>query len=303
MRSHALWAVGSLTIAAAVIAAYLIGQNPVEEVKQADAAPTYPIERNIRYSYRIRNVSGEFLEKAEFWTYAPVSQTPTQRTLDIRSSSAYDLEIDQLGNQRLRYTLENLPPYSTRTITIHVQLGMSDQPNALPLSDAVNFLETEQYIESDSPIIKSLAMQLRSDKPDETVASSYRWVARNLRDEGYVQNDRGALHAMDTKTGDCTEYMYLLMALNRSNGIPTQGIAGFVVEEDAVLRPRDYHNWTVALIDGLWELVDPHKEVFMNNRSDYVAMRLLGGAEPEPESPINSQTLFGKGAGIDVVMN
>lgn len=85
MRSHALWSAGSLTIVAVVIAAYLVWEKPVEEVKQADATPTYPIERNIRYSYRIKNVSGEFLEKAEFWTYAPVRQTPTQRTLNIRS--------------------------------------------------------------------------------------------------------------------------------------------------------------------------------------------------------------------------
>lgn len=301
MRSHVLWSVGALVIAAAVTAAYLIWQKPAEEVKQTDAALTYPIERNIRYSYRIRNVSGEFLQKAEFWTYAPVRRTPTQLTRNIQSSRAYDLEIDRLGNQRLRYTLDNLPPYSTKTITIRVQLGMSDFPNVLLPSDSANYLKPEQYIESDSTIIKSLATQLRGNKPHETVALSYEWVAKNLRDEGYVQYDRGALHTMDTKTGDCTEYMYLLTALNRSNGIPTQGVAGFVVGEDAVLRPRDYHNWTVALIDGLWELVDPHKEVFMSNRSDYVAMRLLGGAEPE--RAINSQTLFGKGPGIEVVMN
>ena len=301
MRSLAVWSLSALAIFTAVIAARLLWEDPVEQAEKTDVAPSYPIQRNIRYSYRIRNVSGEFLEKAQFWTYAPVSQTPTQRTLSIRSSRAYDLEVDQLGNQRMRFTLDNLPPYSTRTVTIHVRLGMSDYPNAFPASEVTSFLEPEKYIESDSRVIRSLAMQLRADKPSQTVAQSYAWVARNLQDQGYVQHDRGALSAMATKTGDCTEYMYLLMALNRSNGIATQGVAGFVVEEDAVLRPRDYHNWTLVLMDGLWGVVDPHKEVFMSNHSDYVAMRLLSGTQPEPA--ISSQTLFGTDAGVEVVMN
>ncbi|MES9857113.1 MAG: transglutaminase domain-containing protein [Sedimenticola sp.] len=275
---------------------YLSWSLPVE--KQDDLTSSYPIERNIRYSYQLKNISGTFLKEAEFWTHVPVKQTSSQQTRNIHSTAAYKLESDVEGNQRLIYTVKNIPPYGTKTITINVKLAMSDKPNNLPSSDVKAFLKSERYVETDSPAIKALSEKLAGENSQETVASNYTWVTKNLLDEGYVKNDRGALYAINNKKGDCTEYMYLLTALNRSNGIPTRGISGFVVREDAVLRSSDYHNWTLSLVDGLWQLIDPHKEIFMTHSADYIAMRLLGGIGSN-----SAQTLFGGSPGLEIVMN
>lgn len=296
MPLRAPW--GSIIVISAFVVALIYLSWPLPVEKQVVVTSSYPIERNIRYSYQLKNVSGEFLKEAEFWTYAPVKQTSSQQTLEIHSTAAYKLDSDEQGNQRLLYTVNNIPPYGTRTITINVKLAMSDNPNNLPSSDIRAFLTSEQYVEINSPVIKELSQKLASEKNKDTVESSYTWITQNLVDEGYVQNDRGALYAITNKKGDCTEYMYLLTALNRSNGIPSRGVSGFVVREDAVLQPHDYHNWALVLVDGLWQLVDPHKEVFMANSADYIAMRLLGGGNSN-----SSQKLFGGGKGLEVVMN
>ncbi len=296
MKVHMQWIAG---VSAAIVVGVLVYLGWAQLTDQV--VVEYPIERNISYSFRIKNVSGSLIKKTEFWAYAPVRQTPTQKTLDIKASKKYMLEIDEQGNQRLIFALENIPPYATKTVTINVKLGMSATPNYLRPKDTSHLLKSEPYIEVDSPKIKKLSQTLRSENPRKTVESNYKWITQNLKDAGFVQNDRGALYALKTKSGDCTEYMYLLTALNRSSGIPTQGVSGFVVREDAVLKPSGYHNWAVTLIDDLWQTVDPHREIFMSNSADYIAMRMLGQHGKDASS--NSQTLFGKGPGIDVKMN
>ncbi len=68
-------------------------------------------------------------------------------------------------------------------------------------------------------------------------------MAGNIQYAGYTKDDRGALYALKKRKGDCTEYMYLLTALARANGVPTRGIGGYVYAKDAVLRPMDHTPW------------------------------------------------------------
>ncbi len=295
--------IGLFLVALSAAAFLLLADKPLAVDEVVVSEPTYPIERNIRYSYTIKNVSGKFIDRASFWSYAPVKQTATQRTLEIQSSAPYTIEVDKAENQRLLFSVENLPPFGTRTVTVNVRLGMSTLPHPFSTKDLADFLDSEPYVETDSPGIVALAQQLAHDDPKSTLASTYDWIRKNLKDGGYIRNDRGAAYAFESRSGDCTEYMYLHMALSRSNDIPTRGVSGFVVANDKVLRAGDYHNWTVALVEGRWQLVDPHQEVFMENQADYVAMRLLGGPETDAAAQVQSQTLFGVGPGIEVVMN
>lgn len=293
-----------LFVFAISVGAYLILNDKQPAVDEAIVSmPSYPVERNIRYSYTIKNVSGKFIDTASFWTYAPVKQTSTQRTLEIQTSAPYMVEVDQAENQRLLFSVNNLPPYGTRVVTINVRLGMSPIPHPYSKDDTTDFLDSGPYVETESPGIVKLAQQLAHDDPNLMLASTYDWIRKNLKDVGYVKNDRGAAYALESRSGDCTEYMYLYMALSRSNAIPTRGVSGFVVTHDKVLRAIDYHNWTVAFVDGYWQLIDPHQEVFMANQANYIAMRLLGGPEEGSAVHMQSQTLFGVGPGIEVVMN
>ena len=213
---------------------------PAPRPSVAQAVPHYAVTRTIRYSYTLRNDTSRVLIDVQFRTYAPVLQTSTQRCCKVlEASHPYRLEVDELGNQMLHFHFDILPPYSTQLIQVRAQLDIAETPNRIGLSDAGRFLQAERYVEISTSPIQDLARRVRAGTPLETVRNAYSWVAANLRYTGYHREDRGALYAVTEKAGDCTEYMYLFIALARANGIPARGVAGYVVAHDAVLRPGD----------------------------------------------------------------
>ncbi|MEW8693503.1 MAG: transglutaminase domain-containing protein, partial [Candidatus Thiodiazotropha endolucinida] len=80
-----------------------------------------------------------------------------------------------------------------------------------------------------------------------------------------------------------------------------RNMAGFTAKENAVLRPRDYHNWVEVFVDGEWRLVDPDREIFMDNAEEYIAMTILrDGSSMETR---RSQRLFGGAELLEITMN
>jgi transglutaminase-like putative cysteine protease len=133
-------------------------------------------------------------------------------------------------------------------------------------------------VEVDHPKIQAVAETLRAQDPMTTARRTFRWVADHVRDSGYLRDDRGALYALEHGRGDCTEHMYLFVALARANGIPARPMAGYIMEGNGVLRARDHHNWAEFYADGAWHIADPHRGVFDDGYSHYVATRIIGGA-------------------------
>ena len=263
--------------------------------------PSYPIPRYIRYSYTAKNMTNRLVREAHFWTYVPVKRTPTQKCVTIKASHPYKLITDALGNQILSFTLKDIPPYGTEIISIEANLKLSDKPNHLSLKGKKRYLKAEEYCESDDPAIVQQAKQLRGKETQKTAENCFRWVANHVQYTGYVENPRGALYALEEKQGDCTEFMYLFVALSRANKIPTRGIGGYVVTDNAILRPTAYHNWAEFYDDGAWRIADPQRKIFMQNQSRYIAMHVIGDA---PKNPIGKAYRFKyEGQGIKVRMN
>jgi transglutaminase-like putative cysteine protease len=264
----------------------------------------YPIKRVVQYGYTLQNETNRLLEKAEFWTYAPVKQTATQRCENLEGSHPYELITDDLGNQILHFTLANLPPHGARIVMIKAELSLSETPRKPFPQQADGFLQPEKYIEADHPEILQLARKLKAPKTETTVRNIFDYVAGNIRYTGYVRNDQGALYALRKKQGDCTEYMYLFTALCRANQIPARGLGGYVCKGDAVLKASDYHNWAEFYQDGIWRLADPQKKVFMQNPSQYIAMRVIADATDEAKNPMGTFHRFRfVGDGLKVRMN
>lgn len=294
-QSRQGWLIGGLSLAlvAGVLAwFYLI--KPEGE---------YPIRKAVLYSFTVKNTTNRLLERASFSTYAPVRQTSTQRLKHLDISHPYQLSEDALGNQRLRFEIENLPPYGTRIITVRAELEFAERPNRISINRKARqrYLGAEDYIETDDPGIVALAGQLQRGAADETAETIYRWVANNVEPVAYIRDDRGAAYALNHKKGDCTEYMYLYTALARVNGIPSRGVGGFVASQDARLDPRAYHNWSQVYLGKAWRNVDPQKQVFSDKQSHYVALRLIG-ALPDNATD-NSHSLMHVSEGLKVSMN
>ncbi len=276
-------------------------RTSVSEISNSAPDRDYPIPRHLRYSFTLQNTHTAMLDKAEFWVYVPVRQTSTQRVAKISASHGYQLVVDKLGNQILHFEFENFPPLASKVIDIQADLFMSDTANPASGGDSTHFLAPERYVEADAPEITALAKTLRAATPIATSKAAYAWVAANLKAENFIPEDRGALYALHNKSGDCTEFMDLFVALSRANGIPARGLGGYVVTENAIVKAADYHNWAEFYLDGAWRLVDAQKSVLMQRPSQYVAMRIIS---TQVENPLgNSYRFHYSGAGLKVSMN
>ena len=261
----------------------------------------YSIPKQIQYSFTLQNKSHQVIKQAELWTFAPVKQTARQRCLKLEANYPYQLLTDDSGNQVLHFTFENLAPYGSRVVTIKANLLVSTAANPIPSAPLSRDLNPQKYIESDHPAITRAARKLQAAGSSKTIEEIYRWVAGHVRYSGYAGRDRGALYALEHKKGDCTEYANLFVALCRANGIAARPVGGYVCPQSRVLKAREYHNWGEFYKDGTWELADPQNRVLMENRADYIAMRIIHGSADAPMGPFNRFRF--KGEGLEVRMN
>ncbi|MGW8186697.1 MAG: transglutaminase-like domain-containing protein [Desulfobacterales bacterium] len=193
----------------------------------------------------------------------------------ISSSHLYDVVGDDFGNRILHYTFDNLPPFASRVITISADLLMRARPlRSVQVTDEV-YLAQEPFIETEAPQIRRLALSLKAGNSLATAENIYRWITGSIRYVGYVKNNRGAWQTLQAKQGDCTELMYLFVALCRAAGVPARGMAGYHCPESAALDPAQYHNWAEFYAEGRWRLCDPQKRIFMQQAADYVAIRII----------------------------
>lgn len=117
--------------------------------------------------------------------------------------------------------------------------------------------------------VEALARSLSTRSVDE----AFDWVARNLRDTGYAKTNYGARHALEKREGDCTEFLYLFIAVTRLQNIPSRLIGGFVIDERGALRAENYHNWAEFLEGGVWMIANPYRKVRRTSQG-YVAFRV-----------------------------
>jgi len=263
----------------------------------------YPILRKIRYSFTLQNTTNSLVKNVKFMAYGPVKKTSIQNTIDIKSSLPYKLEIDKLGNQLLYFNIDKLPPFSTKIISISADIGLTNKPNIEPHNKSSNFLNEEKYIETSSPELIVLAKRFRSKNPSLMAKNINNWVNGHINYSGYIKNDHGALYAYKTKKGDCTEYMYLFTALSRINGLPARGIAGYVYEEDAILKPSDFHNWAEIYIDNAWQVADVQEKKIFVEQYKYIAMRIIAEHTNEKLEPKKTQRFFVWNDSVSVKMN
>ena len=59
----------------------------------------------------------------------------------------------------------------------------------------------------------------------------------------------------------------------RANGIPARMVGGYNIDNNAVLKATDYHNWAELYVDGAWLLLDTQKGRWLAPPEQYVAFR------------------------------
>lgn len=304
--------IGVIVIAVVVITAALWfalttsskNQNQEQQAKE----PGYSINKVIRYSFTVQNTQNTLLKNPEFWAYAPVKQTATQKVKSLKATHKYELTQDDLGNQIMHFKFPYLAPYASKIITVTAQLELSKQPNRIEETNKEEkldikqlYLGPEKNIEADDKEIRILAITLKKPSNRATSQSTNIWIENNLIYSGYIKDDRGAAYALKNKKGDCTEYAYLYTALVRANQIPSRVIGGYVYKSNAVLDPTDFHNWSEYYSDGRWHLVDPQGKKHEQDQQDYIAMRII--SQKQDSKMGNSHRFITVSNGLKVKLN
>lgn len=118
-----------------------------------------------------------------------------------------------------------------------------------------DFLKHEKYIEKDHAKIQQIAEGIDGQTQIDIVRNIYNYVIENMEYTTHNDKDWGAVKALQSKKGDCTEYSDLFVALCRAKNIPAMFAAGYTVQFGDV-SPK--HNWVeVFLQDYGWVPFDP----------------------------------------------
>lgn len=119
------------------------------------------------------------------------------------------------------------------------------------------YLQPEQYIESDSLEIKRIAMGIQNTfgNIDERLRAAFLLpqIVLNYK----VQPTKGALAGLSSRSGDCTEYASLFVAVARSMGYPARVTSEFHFTKKTEF-PRPNHHAAEVFMNGRWVPVDPN---------------------------------------------
>ena len=235
-------------------------------VFQAKAA-SYDLNKTIRYSFLVKNDTSDFIDIAELVVFAPVSKNSYQKTLRVNASQKFEIIQDELGNQSLMFEVTDFPPYSSRVISITVELLLANE--AQPFFARGDYVSSEPNIEVGAPEIADLVNELSGNGiAPENISS---WIYGNVTDVGYISEDRGALYAITEKKGDCTEFASSFVAMMRTGGLPARMIGGFVIDGSGKIKAESYHNWAEFVFDDAWMIADPQKNIVDSGYGSYIA--------------------------------
>jgi len=265
--------------------------------KPSSSASVYSIPKQIRYTFSVQNMENKPARDLKLWISAPCLKTSYQALKSLKTSSPAQTLQDQQGNLICEFSIPEMSPYDTKIFRLWADLGMSDRPkpdalaSALPnassstlpnssasnLSNASPYTQPEKLIESDQPLIKEKALKLKKEDTYKTARAVYQWVADNIKNSGYLEEDKGALYALTALRGDCTEYAALFVALCRAAGIPARMLGGYVCQRNCIVSSTDFHNWAEFYHEGAWHLADPQSKLFDQGGEDYIATEVYKG--------------------------
>ncbi len=237
--------------------------------------PEWDLTRTIRYGFVLQNTSSQPLQNIVFKTYSPLVLSSSQKLIEITSSTKFTKHRDSYENQQIWFDIGFIPPYGKKSISITAKLLMSSV--IAGAANETNLYTSEQpKIESNNEAIIELSHQFKGIPTTKKFQKLiYEWQIDNMTYIGYGFKNKGAVYALTNLEGDCTEFAYLNVAINRALGVASRAVNGYVVNHDSKLVASEYHTWSEVWLDGGWHVVDAQKKEFMNNQQNYIAMNIV----------------------------
>lgn len=227
----------------------------------------YSLKKTVRYSFLVVNDTAEFVKDGNFEVFAPVKQNSYQTTLNLSANHPFELNVDHVGNQTLKFKLPGMAPYSRQVVNVTAKMALAESPQ--PFEIKRDLLSAEKNIEVNSPEVAALASKLGGQGELTKTATS--WLYTNVLDAGYMAEDRGALFAITQRKGDCTEFASAFVALTRASGIPARMVGGFMLEKSGRLTADNYHNWAEFEQGNRWNIADPQNNILGSGYGSYIS--------------------------------
>ena len=244
------------------------------------------VTRNVRYMFTVSNTTGKISKGGELRVFAPALKSARQYDTTLSASVPYRLVSHEDGSQVFTVDLGTIAPWGKKVVTFSGKVLLSQNPLTSGSSgkDGIStvesrFLKPEEYIECANAQIETLAQKLQRKTDMATVKSIYSWVKSNLKKDVYTGQIKGALPALRSLKGDCTEFACLITALCRAVNIPARVVGGFIVSKNMILAPANHHDWAEVFVDGKWRVVDGHSRNCMKREEDYIVFRFLGSED------------------------
>ncbi len=117
------------------------------------------------------------------------------------------------------------------------------------------YLKATKNCQVTNPQIKSLASKITKGKTTTyaKAVAIFNWVRDNLSYSFYYNTKKGAVGALNARTGNCVDTAHLVIALERAAGIPARYVHG-----SAKFRSGHVygHVWAEVYVNGKWYKAD-----------------------------------------------
>lgn len=229
-------------------------------------------KRSFRFTYSIK-ISDIPTDSRSVLVYFPIPQSDVHQEVtdvNIESPFAYAFLMDnEYGNKIARIEASDISgeefevKFSFRVDRNNVSaLGGSqrgiDTPSSLMRA---RLLAPDRLVPLDGPVLEACNEALRNGQTDlEKARAIYDYVVSTMAyDKSGTGWGRGdVLYACDARTGNCTDFHSLFIAMARASGIPARFVMGFPVPKlEKGGEISGYHCWAEFFTSDLgWVPVD-----------------------------------------------
>lgn len=229
--------------------------------------------RRLRFVWELFNPGSQWLRNEGFACALPASLEGGQQLVSAEGSHALRCSLDCLGQNTGLITLAEVAPQQRVRIHADVRVALPPRGRSTTESGCDSWLGPGPFLDLGEEAIARLASELRRGSGLDTARAIYDWLVANIRYTAYSPSDKGALHALSTRQGDCTEFAHLATALARSAGVPARSVGGYVLDHDAIVKAGDYHDWAELWVDGRWLILDAQGREFDADAQAYLRFR------------------------------
>ena len=245
------------SLMAASLALTACKDKPEEADKTSGAPKSYRFEMTNAYSVKIP----EGAQSVKAWFAMPQLEEASQKIEDFKITCEHPHEIvkDQFGNEFVRIVLTNPPAGDfdltetfkvTRTeIKVDADPAKVDEKaegvDAKYLDGSANIVMTPEIVAAAKEAVGDEKNPVNASRKlyDWTLANIDYWVKdpANKKSSGIGSST----YTFETKTGNCTDFHSLWVAMARSQGIPSRMVYGSIPKPtlDGKDTDQSYHCW------------------------------------------------------------